>query len=42
VVLGPKSRRATAAKTTRLAVYTALASLPPLGFIVWRRNLVAL
>ena len=39
---GPKSRRVTATRTTRLAVYTALASLLPLGFFVWRRNLVAL
>jgi hypothetical protein len=39
---GPKSRRVTATKTTRLAVYTALASFLPLGLLVWRRNLVAL
>jgi hypothetical protein len=38
---GPKSRRVTTTKTTRLAVYAALASFLPLGFLVWRRNLVA-
>ena len=37
---GPKSKRVTEMKTTRLAVYPALAALIPLGLVVWRRNLV--
>ncbi len=39
---GPKSKRVTTIETTRLALYTALVALFPLGLIVWRRNLVAL
>jgi hypothetical protein len=39
---GPKSKRVTETKTTRLAVYSALAALVPLGLIVWRRNLIDL
>jgi len=39
---GPKSKHVTTTKTTRLALYTALVALLPLGLIVWRRNLVAL
>jgi len=39
---GPKSKKVTQTKTTRLALYTALLALVPLGLLVWRRNLVAL
>jgi hypothetical protein len=39
---GPKSKRVTVTRTRRLAVYTALAALIPLGLVVWRRNLIDL
>jgi hypothetical protein len=39
---GPSSTKTTAQTTTRLAPYVALLALAPLGFLVWRRNLVSL
>jgi hypothetical protein len=39
---GPRERRVTGTKTTRLAIYAALASLLPLAYLVWRRNLASL
>jgi hypothetical protein len=39
---GPKSKRVTETRTRRLAVYSALAALVPLGLVLWRRNLIDL
>jgi hypothetical protein len=39
---GSRQRRVTTTKTTQLAIYAALASLVPLAFLVWRRNLAGL
>jgi hypothetical protein len=39
---GPRSVRVTPMRTRKLAVDVALASLLPLGFLLWRRNFIAL
>jgi hypothetical protein len=38
----PRSTQTRTTKTTRLALYAALVALLPLGFLVWRRNVVDL